>query len=233
MSQASPLRTLDATKPTIFLSSTFTQHLLGERVIAPRDLRRNLADATPEVNVWAYEQLYERDRTVPGPQILDRCADGIEASDLFVFLLTGRHGSGMGLGSERAAVVSYLEAELFTAAAARKPVAVLMLRDAEPDPELAEVLHILRSAYRAHAFLIGDEKELVAHWRMLAQKLRCRKIPLFARLTRLVDALSFARARGTWRQDLGHLPRLCKRGRSRWPYRHQWRDRTPAPGALR
>lgn len=195
---------IDPTKPTIFLSSTFAHDWLGERRVATKQLRKRLTDSAPGVNVWAYEALFDQDERAPGPQILDRCVEGVEASDLFVFLLTGRHGSGMDLGANRAAVVSYLEAELFTAAAARKPIAVLILRGAEPEPELRNVLDILRSAFPAKAFFTGDEEELLSRWRELAISLRRKKLSIFTKLSRLVDSLSFARAQGGWREDLAN-----------------------------
>ncbi len=193
---------IDATKATVFLSSTFSTEQRDGRLFDPMEFRKNLADAVPQVDVWAYEQLFDRSEMAPGPEILDRCVDGIVSCDLFVFLLTGRHGSGMDLGADRRAAVSYLEAELFTAVAAQKPIAVLMLRGAEPEPELRDVLAILRSAFPDRIFFEGDEAELFEHWKKLAGKARSSRSPFLAKLSPLVDALSLARTRSVWQQDL-------------------------------
>ena len=70
-------------------------------------------------------------------QIIDLCFKEIKECDLFVFLLSDRHGTGV-LYSEHRFYASYLELELFAAAMLRKPVLVLHQRDRNPEGPLED-----------------------------------------------------------------------------------------------
>src|SRR4051812_28963 len=65
----------------------------------------------------------------------------IKACDLFVFILTGRRGSGAAFVEDRI-TASYLELELFAAAVLRKPILVLHYAGREPEPALDDTMSL-------------------------------------------------------------------------------------------
>jgi hypothetical protein len=71
------------------------------------------------VELWAYEHIWGKEAEGAPPlaadTIIDRCFEGIKDCDLFVFIVTGRHGTGAGYVEDNVAA-SYLELELFAAA---------------------------------------------------------------------------------------------------------------------
>lgn len=160
-------------RPTIFLSSTFTDDFGLGRIEVP--LRRRILEneGALAVDVWAYEKVWRRDSNgtaLGSDTIIDRCFAGIKACDLFVFIVTGRHGSGAGL-LEGGVAASYLELELFAAAILAKPILVLQYRNRDPEPLLDDAMRVLGQAFTSGAYLIDDEGGLFDHLRSACRAL--------------------------------------------------------------
>ena len=156
-SQTTPMT---SDKPRVFLSSVFVDDFGSGRGYVP--LRKRIieeSDSLP-VHLWAYEHFWPKNSELPEPDadtVVDRCFRGVKECDLFVFLLTGRHGSGVGYDSDPV-LASYLELELFAAAMLDKPTLVLHLYNKEPQDELKDAMLLLRSAH--DQYVIDDEDGL-------------------------------------------------------------------------
>jgi hypothetical protein len=199
-------------KPKVFLSSAATKRLLASGKREP--LRQQIIDAGWDmpVDVWAYELLWNHETETPTPDadtLIDRCFAGIRNCDLFVFLLTGHHGTGIGY-SEDGVLSTYLELELFAAAMLRKPVLVLRERgyDAEPDPELQDTLDLLHRTFPSSRYVVGEDDDLCTRFRRECERLASREIaPRESLLARLPDWLSRKRSQARFERELAD-PRL-------------------------
>jgi Domain of unknown function (DUF4062) len=153
----------ETTKRHVFLSSTFREQIDGEKVSVP--LRRRILDNCQSlpVDVWAYDILpeYRKPDEPDADTIIDRCFLGVRQCDLFVFLLTGRHGSGVSYGIDPV-LTSYLELELFAAAILQKPVLVLHQRGRNPEPALHDALDLLHRTFPADRYVVDDDDALYA-----------------------------------------------------------------------
>lgn len=179
-------------RPRVFLSSAFQEEIDGAPVYLP--LRRRIIEnrGTLPVDLWAYDIQWPA-AAEPSPTadtIIDRCFDGIRDCDLFVFLLSGKHGTGTAYLPD-VVHASYLELELFAAAMLQKPVLVLHQRGRSPDAALGNVLELLSRSFAADRYVVGDDAEL--HCRLIAE---CHALAAGARpasepvLRRLADYLS-------------------------------------------
>jgi hypothetical protein len=160
-------------RPTVFLSSTFTDDFGFGRVEVPLRKRILEHEEALTVNVWAYEKIWGADLNstpLDSDTVIDRCFAGIKACDLFVFIVTGRHGSGATL-VEGGASASYLELELFAAAILGKPILVLQYRNREPEPLLGDAMRVLEQAFTSGAYLIDDEGGLFDHFQWACRAL--------------------------------------------------------------
>lgn len=189
-------------KPKVFISSSFKDFAhQGEVDLA---LRQRIVEdaATLPICCRAYET-QNLEPAADADEIIDRCFSGIRGCDLFVFLLTGRHGSGVGYLAS-GILSSYLELELFSAAMLDKPILVLHLRDREPQPALRDVMALLRSAFDAAEYYIDDERGLRDHFRAVCLRFAegrrvVQSSPMSAQLP---DWLSIRRTRPTSQEDV-------------------------------
>jgi hypothetical protein len=150
-------------RPRVFLSSAFRDG--GGQLLNPlRQAILEIRDSLP-VALFAYElEPFTEPDGGRDDVILDRCFRAIRSCDLFVFLMTGRHGSGTGLVEGRT-LASYLELELFAAVTFRKPILVLGLADRIPDPALHDSMTILSRVLDNQQFAFGTVDALIAHLR--------------------------------------------------------------------
>jgi len=208
--------------PTVFLSSTFRDDFGDGQADVP--LRRRIIEAETKlaVNVWAWE----KQGSIPnGPApdsdtIIDRCFGGIRDSDLFVFIVTGRHGSGADLLDGRV-TASYLELELFAAALLAKPILVLQYRNREAEPLLKDAMEVLRHSFGSAAYLTGDENDLFDHFQSVCGALvdnGPERAGLCAEHV-LPEGLSLRRSQPRLEEDLSNPALLFLDGR--------WRSREP------
>lgn len=145
-------------KPQIFLSSVFKDRYDRKRQFVP--LRKKILECRERlpVELWAYEIFWPEGTEDPKPdadKIFDRCFNGIRQCDLFVFLLTGRHGSGVEF-VDGGVLASYLELEIFSAAILRKPLLVLHERGRQPQKALRDTLELLRCSLSTHDYYVDD-----------------------------------------------------------------------------
>ena len=160
-------------RKSVFLSSTFKEDF-GDG-LADLGLRKRLLEVreTLPVSLWTYEHVWGGSISELPPDadtIIDRCFAGIKACDLFVFILTGRHGSGAAFVEDRI-TASYLELELFAAAVLRKPILVLHYAGREPEPALHDTISILRRAFEPSAYVVDDEKALFVRFQDTCREL--------------------------------------------------------------
>ena len=194
-------------KPLVFLSSVFVDDFGSGRVPVP--LRKRIIEKSPSlpVNLWAYELYWPQgsETTEPDPDtVVDRCFRGVKKCDLFVFLLTGRHGSGVDYDSHPV-LASYLELELFAAAMLDKPTLVLHIRNKEPENELRDALLLLRRRLPADDYAIDDEDGLYTKFVNTCHSL-AGGIPLVQsqNLSGLAEWLSLKRSRDRMDQELSN-----------------------------
>lgn len=197
---------IDPTRPVVFLSSVFKDTF--EDVFQRVPLRQRILDEkrTLPVWLWAYEHYWPENAEVAGPDadtIIDRCFAGIKSADLFVFLLTHRHGSGVTY-FEDPAWASYLELELFAASVLRKPIVVLHLRGQEPDDALRDTMLLLARAFTTGEYMIDDEDGLYRRFRALCDALAAGtlKFSSSAVMAHLPEWLSVQRTRPEPEEDL-------------------------------
>jgi hypothetical protein len=199
-----------AAKPCVFLSSTFQEGVDGERREVP--LRRRIVESRRllPINLGAYELVWPKDAETPAPgadTVIDRCFAGIRNCDLFVFLLTARHGTSVEY-VEGGILASYLELELFAAAILRKPVLVLHLRGRDPERPLRDTLDLLHSSFAAGCYVIDDENGLYSRFRAECDRFAAGdRVPPEPILTQLPDWLSHWRTQASLRRELTD-PRL-------------------------
>lgn len=201
---------MSETAPSVFISSTFKDEFGGRRASIPLRTRiLEAANALP-VRLWAYEHEWPTERET-GPldanTIIDRCFAGIKACDLFVFILSGAHGSGAKL-IEGGAFASYLELEIFAAAALQKPILVLHYQDREPAPALFDTMLLLRKAFANGDYCVGDERTLFDRFLEACRTLAAGRRPVGVETQlALTDGLSLRRTRRGAELDLAD-PRL-------------------------
>ncbi len=201
------MSTMTPDKPLVFLSSVFVDDFGSGRVPVP--LRKRIIEKSPSlpVNLWAYELYWPQgsETTEPDPDtVVDRCFRGVKKCDLFVFLLTGRHGSGVDYDSHPV-LASYLELELFAAAMLDKPTLVLHIRNKEPENELRDALLLLRRRLPADDYAIDDEDGLYTKFVNTCHSL-AGGIPLVQsqNLSGLAEWLSLKRSRDRMDQELSN-----------------------------
>jgi hypothetical protein len=163
-----------SSRPKVFLSSVFKDKF-GEQ-FREVPLRKRIIEnrASLPVELWAYEHFWPPNSENPEPDadtIIDRCFAGIKQTDLFVFLLTGRHGSGATYFEKDPTWASYLELELFAASALRKPILVLHLRGHEPDDALRDTMVLLNRTFASGQYVVDDEDGLYEQFRLVCAAL--------------------------------------------------------------
>jgi Domain of unknown function (DUF4062) len=196
-------------QPCVFLSSVFKEDIAGERKYVP--LRQRIIDSHNRlpVELWAYELFWPQDGT-PAPDadtVIDRCFAGVRNCDLFVFLLTGRHGTGVGY-VEGGVLASYLELELFAAAMLQKPVLVLRQRSHDPELPLQDTLDLLERTFAPSCYVVDDDANLYERFVTECYRLSRREEPAAVpTLAHLPDWLSRWRSRADFGRELAD-PRL-------------------------
>jgi hypothetical protein len=140
--------------------------------------------------------------------IIDRCFAGIRRCDLFVFILTGRHGSGTSLVKDDQTTSSYLELELFAAAALNKPIVVLHYRDRDPEAALLDTMLLLRRAFRSEQYFIDSEQGLFDRWNEVTAALAAGRAIKATQPGLLAEGLSHARTKRHIQLDLAAPPLL-------------------------
>lgn len=200
-----------AARPNVFLSSVFVDYFGGDQKYVP--LRKRIIDNrdTLPVSLWAYDIFWPKGSEINKPgadMIIDRCFDGIRSCDLFVFLLTGRHGSGVEYLNDPVRA-SYLELELFSASMLRKPMLILHIRGHEPEIPLKDTVSLLHRAFSSSEYVIDDEDGLYSYFLQACQRLTSEMWrPVSHRgLIQLPDWLSVQRTRKSFDDDLSD-PRL-------------------------
>ncbi len=195
-------------RPAVFLSSTFSDDFGVGREAVP--LRRRILDAVDRlpVDLWAYELAWHAvspgTTDIDADTIIDRCFEGIKTCDLFVFIVSGRHGTGAGLLEEQISA-SYFELELFAAALLEKPILILHYRNREPEPLLLDAMRILRQSFPSSAYRIDDEAALFQHFQEACRALvdsRSRNGPHAA--ADLPEGVSLCRTRQRMEKDLAN-----------------------------
>jgi hypothetical protein len=198
-------------KSRVFLSSVFVDDFDGEQKYVP--LREQIIETKSSfpIKLWVYEHFWPKNTEFPKPDadtIIDRCFRGIRDCDLFVFLLTGRHGSGVSYVKDLAQA-TYLELELFAAAMLRKPILVLHLSNHEPQPALRDTLNLFNREYASGQYVVDDENGLFKQFRDACDQLAAGTwTPVYDKvLAKLPDRLSNLRTRTEIEEELSH-PRL-------------------------
>lgn len=193
-------------RPAVFLSSVFKDTF--EDVFQRVPLRQRILDEKRSLPVWlwAYEHYWPENAEDPGPNadtIIDRCFAGIKSADLFVFILTKRHGSGVTY-FEDPSWASYLELELFAASILRKPIVVLHLRGHEPDDALRDTMLLLSRAFTTGEYVIDDENGLYRRFRELCDALAAGTLKFgnSPAAAHLPEWLSVQRSRPELEEDL-------------------------------
>ena len=194
-------------KPSVFLSSVFVDDFGSGRVPVP--LRKRIIETSRSlpVKLWAYEIFWPQGSETTEPDadtVVDRCFHGVKECDLFVFLLTGRHGSRVVYNSHPV-LASYFELELFTAAMLDKPTLVLHLRNKEPENELRDAMLLLRRNLPADDYAIDDEDGLYKKFVNTCHSFAGRT-PLgqSQKLSGLAEWLSLRRSRCRMDQELSN-----------------------------
>ena len=193
-------------KPLVFLSSVFVDDFGSGRVPVP--LRKRIIEKSPSlpVNLWAYELYWPQgsETTEPDPDtVVDRCFRGVKKCDLFVFLLTGRHGSGVRYDCDQV-LASYLELELFAAAMLDKPILVLHLySNKEPQSELKDAMLLLHSRLPPDQYIKNDEDGLYDEFSNACDRLAKGKLLAQSRkLWYLAESLSRSRSHQRMEKEL-------------------------------
>lgn len=195
---------------SVFLSSTFRDQFDGETLYVPLRARIIENKRSLPVFLWAYEHFWPKNSESAPPDadtIVDRCFAGIKKADLFVFLLTGSHGSGTHY-FEDPTWATYLELELFAAALLKKPIVVLHLRGHEPSEALRDTLALLGTAFSSAEYVLDDEDGLYRHFLSVCELLARGELRAGTGLMlRLPEWLSLRRTAPTVMQDIDE-PRL-------------------------
>ena len=194
------------TRPNVFLSSAFWDWFDGKPLLPP--LRQRILaerDHLP-IKLWAYELFWPENSEKLDPDadtIIDRCFAGIRECDLFVFLLTGRHGSGVTYFHD-SAEASFLELELFAASALHKPILVLHERGHEPEDALRDTMILLGQTFTPAGYVLDDENGLHRAFLDACSSLRAGSLKFdeAATLARLPEWLSLQRTRRNAERDL-------------------------------
>lgn len=197
--------------PKVFLSSTF-QEEGGEN-----PLRQDFA-SIGDGRCWDYNTVYSGQPHAcysAEPHAfrdLLRCIEGVRACESVAILVCKRHGSGIAFGADGRGSpggplsrVSFFEAEIFAAAALRKPVFLFMDPALKPDDGLASALSVLVSPNSGAVIITGTRSELAAHWSDLLEGRLVAREPL--NLPALVDFWARRRTRAHRAEEV-HDPRL-------------------------
>ena len=201
-------------KPHVFLSSVFEDNFGSGLDLEKVPLRKRIIEAAESgslpVGLWAYEHFWPEGSETPEPDAdttVDRCFKGVKACDLFVFLLTGRHGTGVtyhkNKKQEVSILASYLELELFAAAMLNKPILVLHHCNQEPQDELKDAMLLLRSRSAADQYVIASEEDLYRKFTEACKSLAEGTRPAQSQqLTGLAECLSLKRSRPRMDEEL-------------------------------
>jgi hypothetical protein len=203
LAHGNEVSTNEPKRPTVFISSTFRDDFDGIRWPVP--LRRRIIENKSKFPafIWVYEHFWRQgEEPLDADTIIDRCFSGIRDSDLFVFLLTGRHGSGASYFEDRT-FASYLELELFAASMLRKPVLVLHERGHEPDERLRDTMLLLHRAFKSGGYLLDDEDGLYRELHRACVQLAAGTLELGKNpIVHLPEWLSIRRCRTSLGEDL-------------------------------
>jgi hypothetical protein len=195
-------------KRRVFLSSVFRELIDGKWSSPP--LRQRIIEERHKlpIELWAYEIFWPDSSEEFRPNadtVVDRCFAGIRGCDLFVFLLSKRHGSGVEYVEGRA-LASYVELELFAAAMLQKPVLVLHARGyEESEPPLRDALNLLSQTFTTDRYIIGDENDLYDRFQNECRRLAAGDQATYdPSLKGLPDWLSRRRSRNRFRDELAN-----------------------------
>ncbi len=190
-------------RASVFLSSNFLVEVDGEKRRFP--LRQRICEQAPSlpVDLWAFELLPDvsKFQEEDADLIIDKCFAGIKKCELFVFLLSKRHGTGAKYIANRVHS-SYLELELFAAAMLRKPILILNQRGVEPDQTLRNTLDLLQRTFPRDKFVTADENVLFERFMYECKRLECAHMATEPILFRLADWLSRWRTHASYREEL-------------------------------
>jgi tetratricopeptide (TPR) repeat protein len=153
MPKADALRALDVARPTLFVSSTFTE--AGVRLQIRDDLLETYGRDSQTSPIWMAEifQPIAEGTTLSPFHTAEFCVEGVRRCRVFVAILTHKVGSAVPLANSSFVGSSFFELELFAAALHRKPSYIFCLDGFEPSVSLARLLDLLAPA------LHGFERE--------------------------------------------------------------------------
>ena len=198
-------------KPLVFLSSVFQEDFGFGSVTTPLRGRiiEEFKSGNLPVDLWAYKIFWPKESETTKPEadnIVDRCFRGVKECDLFVFLLTGRHGSGVRYDSDQV-LASYLELELFAAAMLDKPILVLRLySNKEPQSELKDAMLLLHSRLPPDQYIKNDEDGLYDEFSNACDRLvKGKLLAQFRKLWHLAESLSRSRPTSGWKKSFQSL----------------------------
>lgn len=137
-------------RPSVFLSSCF-EDPVGSKL----EIRRRIYEMTGgsaaagSRPVWMAEDFPELrpDFGLTPFGMAEFCVEGVRATESFVAIITGRHGSEIQVTPGQAVPTSFLEIELFEAALLRKPAFVFVLEGTELSKKADHLLQILRPCF--------------------------------------------------------------------------------------
>jgi hypothetical protein len=126
-------------------------------------IRRRVRDMAQEagVDAWIAEYSAPGLRHEEWPAIIDTCIEHLLSTQALIVLLYLRAGNPIELSSELGFVsASVFEIELFYASLHFKPTFFFVVRGYEPEPELENLIRLLRLRDSSSAWFVGTESEI-------------------------------------------------------------------------
>lgn len=152
--------TVTPTIPRAFISSVYREPGIPGSELHFQ-IRRRIRDIGRETGLHAWIAEYEGVKPGEWTDNIDQCVDNLIASDFFVAVLASRSGNPLGLASPYGfAATSVLEIELFYASLQFKPSYFFVVRGYEPEPELENLIRILRLHETGGNWFVGTENEI-------------------------------------------------------------------------
>jgi hypothetical protein len=181
--------TSQITRPQVFVSSVYREPSVpgSEKHLAIRRMIRDLA-ADLDIDAWIAE--YKGLTGGHWTEIVDACIDNLLASQVFIAILYRRGGNpmpldpGYGFGT-----TSFFEIELFYASLRLIPAYFFVVRDYEPEPELENLIRILRLNESGNNWFVGTEADVENRIRELLAAIAGNR-PLPATLPNFCDLTS-------------------------------------------
>lgn len=156
-------------QPKVFVSSVYREPAVpgsGKHLAIRRTIRDMAAGAG--IDAWIAEYSAKGLETKPWTEIVDTCIDNLLDSQIFVAVLYSRAGGLVGLGTEYGfATASVFEIELFYASLHLKPAFFFVVRGYLPEPELDNLIRLLRLCEAEANWFVGTESEIEARMREL------------------------------------------------------------------